>query len=244
MIGEPTKGSAMRAGWAGEVTRGVNRCMDFIDRIQQGTVKNRRIVQPYHPFEVVGATSQDGEATFCIFLPDASLVVDGTTVSPSGVTAVQDSEGLYTVDNLDSVPSSAGSAIPLYLLVYEDNNGVGATIGTSGDLQTGQTSILTAVVAKIWSSTAGEKSFGAVACQLVRSALIVGSGTTGGASGGSTSGFSGSRDVPYAYDGPRSDGILYAKTKKWTYQNGLLKSISTQDSNDIVVADTVAHSGL
>ena len=58
----------------------------------------------------------------------------------------------------------------------------------------------------------------------------------------SLNGYNGSQNVPYAYDGPRSDGKLYALTRTWTFADGILKSVAA--GPDVVVADTVEHSGL
>ena len=74
--------------------------------------------------------------------------------------------------------------------------------------------------------------------QFVDSAVVL----TSYGGGGSGSGYTGAQNVPYAFDGPRSDGKLYALTRTWTFADGLLQSVTT--GPDVVVADTVEHSGI
>lgn len=249
----PSKGHPIRAQWATDVTHRLNDCAAAL---AAGAVKDtanlRGSVAVPHPFQVVGGTDE-GNAKLTVYVPSGSLVIAGEEIAPGdidGITEVDGATGYYTVDDLDDLATTAAGAQPLYLIVWRDDTATdpttNATVTLDPDSITG-TVVIQATIARVWASTpeGGSKTYGAVAEQIVRSAVILGSQTgAGGGTGGSTSGWTGTKHVPYAYEGPRSDGKLYAKTKKWTYENGLLKTISTEDGDDILVADTVAHSGL
>lgn len=245
----PSKGHPIRAQWATDVTHRLNDCAAAL---AAGAVKDtanlRGSVAVPHPFQVVGGTDE-GDAKLTVYVPTGSLVIAGEEIAPGdidGITEVDGATGYYTVDDLDDLATTAAGAQPLYLIVWRDDTATdpttNATVTLDPDSITG-TVVIQATIARVWASTpeGGSKTYGAVAEQLVRSSVVL-SSSSGGGAGGSTSGYTGAKYVGYAYDGPRSNGKLYAKTKTWTFQNGLLVSISTADGPEIVVAETVAHS--
>lgn len=251
-IQAPVKGQKPRASWAAAVTNAVNRHeRQLSDKAGGDPANKRREKVAAFPWMVVGGTS-GGDAKLTIYLPQGSLVVADEEISPAdidGISASDDAADYYTVDDLTDIETSADGAQPLYLVVWRDETQTdpvtAATVTLDPDSISG-TVVIQATIALVWASTTeitGD-TYGAVAEQIIRSAIIVCNQANEGGSGGSVSGWTGTKHVPYAYDGPRSDGKLYAKTKKWTYENGLLKTISTEDGDDILVADTVAHSGL
>lgn len=254
----PAKGQPVRASWAVALTDAVNRnTAELSSRPALASPNQRQGIGAPFPFQVIGGTD-DGSAKLSIYVPQGSIVVADEEIDAGdidGISAVDDAPGYCTVDDLDDLAGEASAAQPLYLVIWRDdtesNPTTNATVTLDPESVDG-TVILQATIALVWASTVttsegDSKTYGAVAEQIIRSAVHIGRGSGsggGGGSGGSTSGFTGSKDVIYAFDGPRSDGKLYAKTKTWTYQNGLLQSISTQDGAEIVVAETVDHQGL
>lgn len=252
MIESPSKSAKLRASWGSAVADAVNRHEAALSVKAARIANGRDAIGEAFPFQAIGG-SYEGSATITLYVPAGSVVVADEEIDAGdidGISAVDGAPGYYTVDDLDDLATTAAGAQPLYLIVWRDDTATDPTTSATVTLDPESvegTVILQATIARVWASTpeGGSRTYGAVAEQIVRSAVILGSQTgAGGGTGGSTSGYSGTRHVPYAYEGPRSDGKLYAKTKKWTYENGLLKTISTEDGDDILVADTVAHSGL
>lgn len=177
MIDEPKKGTAPLASWATEVTRGVNRYLASLNERPHDEAANRRNKKIFHPFEVVGTVNEDNGAAFLIYLPYGSIVSEDTNVTAQGVEAVSGVDGLYAIDDSvlgDDIPSEAADAIPLYLIVYEYNGATRAYVTTDENEVTDGEIILMATIANIFASECGEKTFGSVSTQLIRSSVVIG----------------------------------------------------------------------
>lgn len=179
-----------------------------------------------------------GDGAWVVWLGDLSRVLyhAGVARQPGGVTAAATlPAGWYLVDDF----TASGTALWLNVRMV---SGTGAFDGaelssTPGSATSGYDVAAYCVAVLSVDATTGARAV----VQYICSAVVLAAAGSGGGGGG-TSGYTGTQYVPYDFDGPRSDGKLYALTRTWTFADGLLQSVTT--GPDVVVADTVEHSGL
>ena len=177
-----------------------------------------------------------GNGAWVVWLGDLSRVLyhAGVAQQPGGVVPASTlPSGWYLVRTL----AASSTALWLNVRTVSGTGAFGdATLSASpGSATTGYDVAAYCVAALSVDATTGARSV----VQHICSAVVL---AAAGSGGGGTSGYTGTQNVPYAFDGPRSDGKLYALTNTWTFADGLLISVAT--GPDVVVADTVEHSGI
>lgn len=185
----PSKGHPIRAQWATDVTHRLNDCAAALAAgAVKDTVNLRGSVAAPHPFLVVGGTDE-GDAKLTVYVPTGSLVIADEEIDAGdieGISAVDGAPGYYTVDDLDDLATTAAGAQPLYLIVWRDDTettpSTNATVTLDPDSITG-TVVIQATIARVWASTpeGGSTTYGAVAEQLIRSAVVIAPSSSSGA---------------------------------------------------------------
>lgn len=189
MIESPSKDTKLRASWGSSVADAVNRHEAALSVKAARIANGRDAIGAPFPFQVIGGTAA-GNAKLSIYVPQGSIVVADEEIDAGdidGISAVDDAPGYYTVNDLTDIETSADGAQPLYLVVWRDETQTdpvtAATVTLDPDSISG-TVVIQATIALVWASTTeitGD-TYGAVAEQIIRSAVHVGRGSGGGGS--------------------------------------------------------------
>ena len=236
----PQKGQPLRASWAAAVAArlnspGISGTSGMLSRDGCGVgfdmlPANLRSRNHLRPFTVVGTSEDDYK--FTIFVPDNVVSIGGSIVTPTGITAVPDTDGWYTLDDESDVDENGST---LYLIAYDDESAEfsfdidgGAAGGGSSSSEKSVVAVLP--IAELKTQELGEKTYGIVTRQLACHPFAIGSVSGSGDDPDEDDGYEGSLTLltRIEYETVSSEKVINAYGRNLTFTNGRVTAVGNE----------------